>query len=94
MNLYHRKDIVEMALKVSKETGIPQYTILAAYKAYWDCIKEEIAKFDISSIETEDEVKLIQDSFNLKHIGKLQTNFKTISSINNKIKKKNENTKH
>lgn len=34
MNLYHRKDIVEMALKVSKETGIPQYAVIAAYKAY------------------------------------------------------------
>jgi hypothetical protein len=83
-----------MAKKVSIETGIPQYTILAAYTAYWDFIKETISKYDMMSIESEDDMCKIQDSFNIKHIGKLQTNLKTITAINNKIREKNESTEY
>ena len=94
MSLYHRKDIVEMARQVSEELNIPQYTILAAYEAYWDYIKETISKQDMMSIESEDDLNKIQLGFNIKHIGKLQTSLNAVKNINKKIRETTESIEY
>ena len=94
VGLFHRKDIVEMAKIVSLETGISYPVILEAYRSYWDLIKETIGSYDLLSVQTEDDLVNIQKGFNVKHIGKLQTNLNTIIAVNKRIKNKHESTEH
>jgi hypothetical protein len=86
--------MIEMSKVVSDEIGIPQRVVMEAYYSYWKFMKETIGAFEPTDIDDEKMMSTITNSFNIKHIGKLQTNFKTISSINKKIREKNENTEY
>ena len=87
LNQYYRSDIIEMSKDVSEKIGIPYVVIAEAYKSYWENIKSTIGQYDMSLIDSEEDLKNIQGSFNLKHIGKLHTDLKTIKIINKRIER-------
>lgn len=82
-----------MAKEVSESLGIPPHIIVQAYLSYWESIKKTIGEYDMFEYDDGD-LDGIQQSFNIKHVGKLQTGANVIKSINEKVRKRNERFKY
>lgn len=57
--------------KVSKELNIPKEVVDAAYKSYWDFIKQTIQSLPLKDDIDEEEFAKLRTNFNIPSLGKL-----------------------
>lgn len=61
-------DIID---KVSQEMGLPPEVVNAAYKSYWEFIKQTIQFLPLKNDISEEEFARLRTNFNIPSLGKL-----------------------
>ena len=85
--IYLNKDLIGIARETSKKLNIPLYVVIAAYRSFFDNIKQQIALIDFSKIESQEQLDEFTNSFNMQYIGKMYTTYDIVSKINAKRKR-------
>lgn len=75
-------EIQEIVDEVAKEMGITRLAATIAYRSFWMFIKETIESLPDMTTITEEEFNKQNVNFNIKHLGKLHTNFSKVGRTN------------
>lgn len=72
--------------KVSKELNIPKEVVDAAYKSYWDFIKQTIQSLPLKDDIDEEEFAKLRTNFNIPSLGKLTCTFDRMMGVKKRFK--------
>lgn len=75
-------EIQEIVDEVAKEMGITRLAATIAYRSFWMFMKETIESLPDMTTITEEEFNKQNVNFNIKHLGKLHTNFSKVGRTN------------
>ncbi len=75
-------EIQEIVDEVAKEMRITRLAATIAYRSFWMFIKETIESLPDMTTITEEEFNKQNVNFNIKHLGKLHTNFSKVGRTN------------
>lgn len=71
-------DIID---KVSKELNIPIEVVGAAYKSYWEFIKQTIQSLPLKENISEEEFTKLRTNFNIPSLGKMTCTFDRMQGV-------------
>ena len=72
--------------KVSKELNIPKEVVDAAYKSYWDFIKQSIQSLPLKDDIDEEEFAKLRTNFNIPSLGKMTCTFDRMMGVKKRFK--------
>ena len=72
--------------KVSKELNIPKEVVDAAYKSYWDFIKQTIQSLPLEDGIDEEEFAKLRTNFNIPSLGKMTCTFDRMMGVKKRFK--------
>lgn len=72
--------------KVSKELNIPKEVVDAAYKSYWDFIKQTIQSLPLKDNISEEEFAKLRTNFNIPSLGKMTCTFDRMMGVKKRFK--------
>lgn len=72
--------------KVSKELNIPKEVVDAAYKSYWDFIKQTIQSLPLKDDIDEEEFAKLGTNFNIPSLGKMTCTFDRMMGVKKRFK--------
>lgn len=72
--------------KVSKELNIPKEVVDAAYKSYWDFIKQTIQSLPLKDDIDEEEFAKLRTNFNIPSLGKMTCTFDRMMGVKKRFK--------
>lgn len=72
--------------KVSKELNIPKEVVNAAYKSYWDFIKQTIQSLPLKDDIDEEEFAKLRTNFNIPSLGKMTCTFDRMMGVKKRFK--------
>ena len=72
--------------KVSKELNIPKEVVDAAYKSYWDFIKQTIQSLPLKDDIDEEEFAKLRTNFNIPSLGKMTYTFDRMMGVKKRFK--------
>ena len=72
--------------KVSKELNIPKEVVDAAYKSYWDFIKQTIQSLPLKDDIDEEEFAKLRTNFNIPSLGKMTCTFDRMMVVKKRFK--------
>lgn len=68
-------------IKVAKEVELPVEVVRAAYKSYWEFIRNKIQELPLKEDLKEEDFQEMKTSFNIPSIGKLNCDYNKIKKI-------------
>lgn len=72
--------------KVSKELDIPREVVDAAYRSYWDFIKQTIQSLPLKENIDEEEFAKLRTNFNIPSLGKMTCTFDRMMGVKKRFK--------
>lgn len=72
--------------KVYKELNIPKEVVDAAYKSYWDFIKQTIQSLPLKDDIDEEEFAKLRTNFNIPSLGKMTCTFDRMMGVKKRFK--------
>lgn len=72
--------------KVSKELDIPKEVVDAAYRSYWDFIKQTIQSLPLKENIDEEEFAKLRTNFNIPSLGKMTCTFDRMMGVKKRFK--------
>lgn len=72
--------------KVSKKLNIPKEVVDAAYKSYWDFIKQTIQSLPLKDDIDEEEFAKLGTNFNIPSLGKMTCTFDRMMGVKKRFK--------
>lgn len=76
-------DIID---KVSQEMGLPPEVVNAAYKSYWEFIRQTIQSLPLKDDISEEEFAKLRTNFNIPSLGKLTCTFDRMMGVKERFK--------
>ena len=72
--------------RVSQEIGIPTEVVNAAYKSYWEFIKQTIQSLPLKGDINEEEFAKLRTNFNIPSLGKMTCTFDRMMGVKKRFK--------
>ena len=72
--------------EVSKKLGIPEDVVDAAYKSFYEFVKEKITELPLKDNLSEEDFSKLRPNFNIPSLGKLHCTYERYENVKKRLK--------